>query len=99
MKSYKKLYLEKNHKIITTSYNYDASIKILKYIIYLRKMLDKKFKDLKPNQERIYDAIIDKIIDIASDIEYFEDEQIDLLNLPLWEIKKRLQIFQRRIDC
>ena len=43
MKSYKKLYLEKNHKIITTSYNYDAPIKILRYIIYLRKMLDKKF--------------------------------------------------------
>ena len=41
MKSYKKLYLEKNHKIITTSYNYDAPIKILRYIIYLRKMLDK----------------------------------------------------------
>lgn len=99
MKSYKKLYLEKNHKIKTTSYNYDAPIEILRYIIYLRKMLDKRFKNIRSNQERIYDIIIDKILDIASDIEYFEDEQIDLLNLPLWEIKKRLQIFQKRIDC
>ena len=48
MKSYKKLYLEKNHKIITTSYNYDAPIKILRYIIYLRKMLDKKFNKNMP---------------------------------------------------
>ena len=99
MKSYKKLYLEKNHKIITTSYNYDAPIKILKYIIYLRKMLDKKFnKNTRSNQEHI-DIIIDRILNIEGDIRYFEDEQIDLLNLPLWEIKKRLQIFQRRVDC
>jgi len=97
MKSYKKLYLEKNHKIITTSYNYDAPIKILRYIIYLRKMLDKKFNK-NTNQEHI-DIIIDKILNIEGDIRYFEDEQIDLLNLPLWEIKKRLQIFQRRVDC
>ena len=80
MKSYKKLYLEKNHKIITTSYNYDAPIKILRYIIYLRKTLDKKFKDRKTNQEQI-NIIIDKILDITSDIEYFKDEQIDLLRV------------------
>ena len=98
MKSYKKLYLEKDHSIKTTSYNYDAPIKILRYIIYLRKTLDKKFKDEKSNQKYI-NIIIDKILDITSDIEYFEDERIDLLNLPLWEIKKRLQIFQKRIDC
>ena len=98
MKSYKKLYLEKNHKIITTSYNYDAPIKILRYIIYLRKMLDKKFKDMESNQKHI-DTIIDKILNIEGDIRYFEDEQIDLLNQPLWQIKKRLQILQRRIDC
>ena len=98
MKSYKKLYLEKNHKIITTSYNYDAPIKIFKYIFYLRKMLDKKFKNMQTNQEHI-DTIIDKILNIEGDIRYFEDEQIDLLNQPLWQIKKRLQILQRRIDC
>ena len=98
MKSYKKLYLEKNHKITTTSYNYDAPIKILRYIIYLRKMLDKKFKNMRSNQEHI-DKIIDKILNIEGDIEYFEDERIDLLNLPIWEIKKRLQIFQKRVDC
>lgn len=96
MKSYKKLYLETNHGIKTTSYNYDAPIKILKYIIYLRKLLDKKFKR---SDQKAIDTVVDKILDITSDIEYFEDEQIDLLNLPLWEIKKRLQIFQKRIDC
>ena len=98
MKSYKKLYLEKDHSIKTTSYNYDAPIKILRYIIYLRKILDKKFKNERSNQKHI-NIIIDKILDITSDIEYFEDERIDLLNLPLWEIKKRLRIFQKRIDC
>ena len=100
MKSYKKLYLEKDHSIKTTSYNYDAPIKILRYIIYLRKILDKKFKKMKSNQDQKHiNIIIDKILDITSDIEYFEDERIDLLNLPLWEIKKRLRIFQKRIDC
>jgi len=98
MKSYKKLYLEKNHKIITTSYNYDTPIKILRYIIYLRKILDKKFKNMRSNQEHI-DIIIDRILNIEGAIRYFEDEQIDLLNLSLWEIKKRLQIFQRRVNC
>jgi hypothetical protein len=61
-------------------------------------MLDKKFKNMQSNQEHI-DTIIDKILNIEGDIRYFEDEQIDLLNQPLWQIKKRLQILQRRIDC
>ena len=94
MKSYKKLYLQERYNIIITSYNYDAPIKIFKYVTYLRKILDKLFKN--QSHKDLINSTIDKLSKIAADIETFEDETLDLLNTPLWEIKKRLLIYQEK---
>jgi hypothetical protein len=95
MTSYKKLYLQEHYNIQTTSYNYDAPIKIFRYITYLRKTLDRLFERSKP-QNKLIDNIVDKLLKIMADIVTYEKETLDLLNLPLQEIKTRLIIYQRK---
>ena len=95
MKSYKTFYLKQFCNIKVTSYNYDKPITIFKYIVYLRKTLHKLFKY---GRNQIYiDSIIDKLLNISSEIQYIEDEALDLITAPLWEIKQRLLIYQQRI--
>jgi|SRR5580704_6007111 hypothetical protein len=95
MTSYKKLYLQEHYNIQTTSYNYDAPIKIFRYITYLRKTLDRLFERSKP-QNKLINRIADKLLEIVADIVTYEEETLDLLSLPLQEIKTRLIIYQRR---
>ena len=89
MKSYKKTYLRERYNITTTTYNYDEPMKIFKYIDYLRKILRKLLKNPRSKEEYINETII-RLNQIAADIEYFQDESIDLIYAPIEKIRRRL---------
>jgi len=97
MKSYKRNYLKEHYNIKQISYNYDLPIKTLKYIIYLRKTLQKLYKK-SGSREREIKQIIKNLEDLSFEIEYFEEEELDLINKPIWEIKRRLLIYQQKIS-
>jgi hypothetical protein len=97
MKSYKRNYLKEHYNIKQTSYNYDSPIKTLKYIIYLRKTLQKLYKK-SGSKEKEIKQIVKNLEDLSFEIEYFEEEELDLINKPIWEIKRRLLIYQQKIS-
>ena len=109
MKSYKKEYLERHHKIKTVKYNYDKPLNIFRYIKYLRKQYDKLMKYCleknlfreeirnKKKHPRVvqFEKVVEDLLNIQADIRYFEDDQLDLFEKTLREIKLRLEVYQR----
>ena len=94
MRSYKKKHLKELYNIKTVEYNYDKPIEIFKYIKYLKKALN-KLSNRKGTKQ--YSEVIYQIYQVQADISYFEDENLDLIETPLQEIRARLIIYQQKL--